>query len=116
MLKFSASLLAAAMIFAPASFADTGTKITVELSYDTAALTDDSGARSVLRSLRAQARKACAIPATLYSPSHVDHSCVDEVVTEAVSEIVSIRQAAGLDTAAPMLARAPRQVASLEQR
>ncbi|MEO1029714.1 MAG: UrcA family protein [Pseudomonadota bacterium] len=116
MLKFSAPLAAMAVMFAHSAMADTLTPITVELSYDSTALASEKGARSELASLRSQARTACTAPATFFSPPRVDEICVEDVLGAAISQIVSERESAGLETAAPILKRAVRQTASLEQR
>lgn len=116
MSKFTAPLLALAVLAAPSALAQGETTITVELSYDPVAVADEAGARTVVSSLKAQAREACTVEATLFYGQKTDLTCVADVVKTASRLIVTDLEAAGMEIALPMLVSAGLQSASLEQR
>ena len=116
MLKSLISAVAIAVSLTPVALADDGTKITVYVTYDSALLASEDGARKVLNSIRHQARNACSYPSSIASGRMIDHSCAKSITEESITKIVALRTGAGLETAPYFLKRANFQVASLEQR
>lgn len=105
MSKFIAPLFAASLLFSPAALAKDFEEISVELEYDNSILENDEGAKSVLKSLKKQAKSACQYQVAYNSIEAVDRACVKSVVAKAAAEILAERSAAGLETA-PVFARA----------
>ena len=86
MRKTLVTLITAAAIAAPLAHAE-GTPITVELKYDSALLATESGAKSVLRSIKQQAKEACSYSMPVTALPTFDRTCRDNLVNEAIGKI-----------------------------
>lgn len=112
MKKFAVSLIAFATAVSPAAFADS-TEVVVDIKYDGALLVDAEGAKSVMKSIVAQAENACTSRSAFTYTKTVDDACVEMVISNAVNAIVAERQAEGLDTAEEFASLATVELASL---
>lgn len=81
-----ATLITAAALAAPIAHAD-GTPITVELKYDSTLLATDSGAKAVLKSIKAQASDACTSVTPVSGLIRLDRDCRDDLVDKAIGKI-----------------------------
>lgn len=86
MRKALVSLFAAATLAAPFAHAE-GTPITVELKYDSTLLATETGAKSVLKSIKKQAAEACAFVMPVTGMPSFDRVCRDDLVNKAIGEI-----------------------------
>lgn len=86
MRKTIVTLLAAAAVAAPFAQAE-GTPITVELTYDSALLVTEAGAKTVLKSIKAQAKDACSFKAPVTGAITHDRTCSADLVKKAIGEI-----------------------------
>lgn len=86
MRKTLVTLFAAAAFAAPFAQAE-GTPITVELEYDSALISTESGAKVVLKSIEAQAKEACSYAAPITGTAIFDRACRDDLVEKAIGEI-----------------------------
>ncbi|MEP1143002.1 MAG: UrcA family protein [Henriciella sp.] len=86
MRKTLVTLFAAAAIAAPFAQAE-GTPITVELTYDSTLLATDAGAKSVLKSIKAQAQEACTYVRPVTGAITYDRDCAADLVRTAIGEI-----------------------------
>ena len=86
MRKTFVTLIAAAAMAAPFAQAE-GTPITVELKYDSALLATESGAKSVLKSIKQQATDACSYNMPVTGLPTFDRECRDNLVDQAVGKI-----------------------------
>ncbi len=86
MRKALVSLFAAAAIAAPLAHAES-TPITVELKYDSTLLATEAGAKTVLKSIKRQATKACAFVMPVTGMPTFDRGCRDDLVDKAIGEI-----------------------------
>ena len=86
MRKTVASLIAAAALAAPFAQAE-GTPITVQFTYDARLLATETGAKSVLKSIKEQAIEACSFTKPVTGMPTYDRSCRDDLVDKAVGEI-----------------------------
>lgn len=86
MRKTVATLIAAAALAAPFAHAE-GTPITVQFTYDGSLLATESGAKSVLKSIKEQATDACSFKAPVTGIPTYDRDCRDDLVKKAVGEI-----------------------------
>lgn len=86
MRKTLVTLFAAAAIAAPFAHAE-GTPITVELEYDATLLATEAGAKSVLKSIKAQATDACSYAAPVTRAQMIDRDCRNDLVEKAIGEI-----------------------------
>ena len=107
-------LAALAVAFSPVAFAEPQ-EISVNLTYNGKLLTEEAGAKSVMKSLKAQARDACVYSTAITHVEMIDRDCVDDIVTKAVNTIVVERDAAGLKTADVFMKRSTIQLAALDQ-
>ena len=87
MFRTMTALAAAAMLCGVASADDRLTVVEAELVYDSALLSTEEGAYSVLRSLTRQASRACRTLSMTSVGFSVDEGCVDTMVDEAVMKI-----------------------------
>ena len=86
MRKTLVTLIAAAAMVAPFAQAE-GTPITVELKYDSTLLATESGAKSVLKSIKQQAADACSYLMPVTGLPTFDRSCRDNLVDQAIGKI-----------------------------
>ncbi len=86
MRKILVTLLTAAACATPFAHAE-GTPITVEFKYDSSLLSNEAGAKKVLRSIKRQAKKACAFRMPVTGMPTFDRDCSDDLTEKAVSEI-----------------------------
>ena len=86
MRKTVASLIAAVALAAPFAQAE-GTPITVQFTYDSSLLATEAGAKSVLKSIKAQAMEACAFVKPVTGVPTYDRVCRDDLVQKAIGEI-----------------------------
>lgn len=86
MRKILVTLMAAAAMAAPFAHAE-GTPITVELKYDSALLATESGAKSVLKSIKQQAVEACSYAKPVTGLPTFDRECRDNLVDQAIGKI-----------------------------
>lgn len=86
MRKTLVTLFAAAAFAAPFAQAE-GTPITVELEYDATLLATEAGAKSVLKSIKAQAADACSFSAPVTRATMIDRECRNDLVEKAIGEI-----------------------------
>ena len=86
MRKAIATLMTAVVLAAPVAQAE-GTPITVEFQYDSTKLATEVGAKSVLKSIKAQAKKACTYAAPVTGSIRLDRSCRDDLVDQAIGKI-----------------------------
>ena len=86
MRKTVATLIAAAALAAPFAQAE-GTPITVQFKYDSTLLATEAGAKSVLKSIKAQDADACSFRAPVTGMPTLDRSCRDDLVEKAVGQI-----------------------------
>ena len=107
-------LAALAVAFSPVAIAEPQ-EISVDLSYDGKLLNEEVGAKSVMKSLKAQARDACVYSSAITNIKMIDRDCVSDIVTKAVNKIVVEREAAGLETADVFMNRSTIQLAALDQ-
>ena len=107
-------LAALAVAFSPVAVAEPQ-EISVNLSYDGKLLSEEAGAKSVMKSLKAQARDACVYSTAITHVETIDRDCVTDIVTKAVNKIVIEREAAGLETADVFMNRSTIQLAALDQ-
>lgn len=96
--------------------AESLTENSVTLSYDAQMVADDLSAPAAMAAIKAQARKACRLSATLYGGGYVDAECVTGVLDRAIPAIVAEQTAAGLPTAQLFLDAMVIETAALEQR
>ncbi|MBR9806774.1 MAG: UrcA family protein [Alphaproteobacteria bacterium] len=81
------ALSAAALVIAPAASAETPRPISVQIQYDTSALTSHDGAVDVLNSLEEQAVRACRYDVPVSGAPRVDEDCANHAVAKAVAKI-----------------------------
>ena len=86
MRKTVATLLAAATLVAPFAQAE-GSPITVQFTYDSTLLSSEAGAKTVLKSIKKQATKACSYKKPVFGTPTFDRECRDNLVELAISEI-----------------------------
>lgn len=86
MRKTLVTLFAAAALASPFAHAE-GTPITVELKYDSNLLATEAGAKSVLKSIKAQAKEACSFNMPVTGMPSFDRECRDDLVEKAIGEI-----------------------------
>ena len=86
MRKTIVTLLAAAALAVPFAYAE-GTPITVELKYDSTLLATESGAKSVLKSIKKQAADACSYSMPVTALPTFDRTCRDNLVNQAIGKI-----------------------------
>lgn len=86
MRKSLVTLLAAAACATSVAHAE-GTPITVDLTYDSALLATEAGAKTVLASITEQATEACTFKKAITDVELVDRSCREEMVEQAIEKI-----------------------------
>lgn len=86
MRKTVATLITAVALAAPFAQAE-GTPITASFKYDSALLATESGAKAVLKSIRAQATEACSFTKAITGAMSYDRDCRDDLVEQAVGKI-----------------------------
>lgn len=86
MRKILATLFAAAAFAAPLAYSE-GTPISVELTYDSKLLSTEAGAKSVLRSIKKQAKTACSYVRPVTGTVTFDRECSKDLVEKAIGEI-----------------------------
>ncbi|KCZ60200.1 UrcA family protein [Hyphomonas chukchiensis] len=116
MLKPIASIMAAAVILSPVAFAEAQTPITVEIEYDKDLVALDSGAPVVMASIESQAKKACTSYVPVFGGYYTDRSCVDDIVSAAISKINEQQASEGRKTADKFAQQAVMILADAEQR
>ncbi|MEH6490239.1 UrcA family protein [Hyphomonas oceanitis] len=116
MLKPIASIMAAAVILSPVAFAEAQTPITVEIQYDKDLLALDAGAPVVMASIKAQAKKACTSYVPVFGGNYTDRSCVNDIVSAAVSKINEQQALEGRETADEFAQQTVMILADAEQR
>jgi len=80
------TLFTAAILAAPLAQAET-TPITVEISYDSDSLASETGAKALLRSIKAQATEACAFENALMGMPAYDRECRADLIAQAIGQI-----------------------------
>ncbi|NQY40068.1 MAG: UrcA family protein [Henriciella sp.] len=86
MRKILATLFAAAAFAAPLAYSE-GTPISVELSYDSGLLSTEAGAKTVLKSIKEQAKDACTYVRPVTGTITYDRECSTDLVEKAIGEI-----------------------------
>lgn len=86
MRKILATLFAAAAFAAPLAYSE-GTPITVKLKYDSTLLATEAGAKTVLKSIEAQAEAACSFARPVTGMITFDRACSKDLVKKAIGEI-----------------------------
>ena len=86
MRKILATLFAAAAFAAPLAYSE-GTPISVELSYDSQLLSTEAGAKSVLKSIKQQAKEACTYVRPVTGTITYDRVCSKDLVEKAIGQI-----------------------------
>jgi len=86
MRKILATLFAAAAFAAPLAYSE-GTPISVELRYDSELLSTEAGAKSVLKSIKEQAKDACTYVRPVTGTITYDRECSKDLVEKAIGEI-----------------------------
>lgn len=116
MKKLIFPVLLASAAFIPATATAEDTPITVEISYDTALLSSEEGAKAVLASIRKQAKDACSARSPVSGKPYTDYSCVEDISAAAASKILEKQELAGLKTAPVFSRHAVTLVADAGQR
>ena len=98
MRKTLATIAAIAALTAPFAHADSS-PITVGMTYDSALLQTEDGAREVLASLEAQAVEACTYASPILGTPKLDSTCRDELITKSVDEIRRLSLQEGTEAA-----------------
>ena len=86
MRKILATLFAAAAFAAPLAYSE-GTPITVDLKYDSTLLATEAGAKTVLKSVKEQAKDACSFKRPVTGVITYDRACTNDLVDKAIGQI-----------------------------
>lgn len=86
MRKTLVTLLAAASCATFSAHAD-GKPITVQLTYDSTLLATEASAKTVLKSIKSQAKEACTFTTPATGRVSFDRVCRDDLVNKAIEKI-----------------------------
>lgn len=104
MFKSTVSAVLAALVLAPAAYAEGGTRVTLSHTYDAAQLQSDEGAAALIADLKKAAKRVCTTRLPASGTPYIDRGCAESLVIAAVKDIHAAQTEAGM-TIAPAFER-----------
>lgn len=87
MKKIIATLFASAAFLAPLAYSDETVTVDVAVPVDATLLASEDGVKTLLNTVKVEARRACAFDTSISHIPMVDKTCVAQIVTQAETQL-----------------------------